>query len=471
LTIGYGTSPQTTNNLGEFIGAATGASYAWAPLTDTFGNKIILDLPAGTNTLQLLSGNGAGAGGIANFVDFIFVPAGTTFPPVISHVSPVAANPPNFNVFLNAPDITFTVGSYFSTIASNNIQILVDGINVSSEATITGNNTNWSVSLPCPQNQIVSLTITATDANSLSNGVSETFDTFSQNNFMIEAVDFDFNSGQFIDSPVPTGDSPGLGNEATNSYFNGGVNMTNAALFNVDYNGTYDGENAAQGVYRILDNGVACQPNPGDWRRSIFTNSQVFGGIAVDHNLGYWNGGQWVNYTRTFPTGTYNVYGRLAGGNGPFTNTKLSLVTAGAGTSNQTSQVLGTFSDANAAGWNTWHWVPLRDTNGNTVTLSLGGVQTLKATSGNNLNAHFYMFVPAISTSPTMTASVSGSTISLKFPTVVGHSYTVIWNTTLSGGTWQSLPPSPITGDGTVKTMTDSVSAGGPKRFYRLQIQ
>ncbi|MEI4884319.1 hypothetical protein, partial [Klebsiella pneumoniae] len=74
LTSGYATATQTTNNLGEFIGANTGPSYAWVPLTDAFGNKTIVNLPAGPNTLQLLSGNGAGAGGIANFVDYIFVP-------------------------------------------------------------------------------------------------------------------------------------------------------------------------------------------------------------------------------------------------------------------------------------------------------------------------------------------------------------------------------------------------------------
>ena len=58
--------------------------------------------------------------------------------------------------------------------------------------------------------------------------------------------------------------------------------MTNAAVFNVDYNGTYDGEGGNQGVYRILDNGVACQPNPGDFLRGKFHNNQVVGGVATE---------------------------------------------------------------------------------------------------------------------------------------------------------------------------------------------
>ena len=139
-----------------------------------------------------------------------------------------------------------------------------------------------------------------------------------------------------------------------------------------------------------------------------------------------WASGFWENYTRTFPTNSYNVYSRMAGGAGPFSGTTLSLVTAGKGTTNQTTQVLGSFADANAAGWATWHWVPMRDTNGNLATISLGGVQTVRLTSGNNANAHFIMLVPAaVSLSVNLSVSITGSSVSLKFPTVTGHNYTV----------------------------------------------
>jgi len=454
LTSGYGTSTQTTTNLGVFIGAATGAGYAWVPLTDAFGNKIIVNLSAGQNTLQLLSGDGAGAGGIANFVDFIFVPAGTGFPPVINNLNPNNVNPPvNANIFLNVTNITFSVSSAFSTVASNNIHALVNGVDITSKATFTGNNTNWNVSLPCPQNQLIALVINAADANGLSNSVSETFDTFSQNNLMIEAEDFDFNRGQFIDNPIPTYPN----NTDANSYYNGGVYGTNAAVFNVDYNCTWDGEPLAG--YRDTDNGVKCELCA-DFVRTKFTDNG-----SQDLDVGYWNSGQWLNYTRTFTANKYNVYGRLAGGNGPFNNTTMKLVTAGRGTTTQTTQLLGSFADANAAGWQTWHWVPMRDTNGNLVTVSLGGVQTVQATSGNNLNANFYMFVPLF---PTMTASISGSSILLQYQTQLGHNYTVLSNSTLSGGTWQPLSAA-VPGDGTVQTVTDPVA--GPKRFYRLQVQ
>ena len=452
LTSGYGTSTQTTTNLGEFISAGIGANYAWVPLTDAFGNKIIVNLGAGQNTLQLFSG------GLANFVDFIFVPVGSGLPPVINNLSPNNVNPPiNANIFLNVTDITYSVSSAFSTVATNNIHTVINGTDASAMATYSGNNTNWNVSVPCPQNQFITLTISAKDASGTSNSISESFDTFSQNNLMIEAVDWDFNGGQFIDNPAPT--APIF--TATNSYYAGGIEGTNASVFDVDYDGTYDGE--LLGGYRNNDDGFQCEVN------SDFVRDKFIANGSTDYDLGYFNGGEWANYTRTFPASNYNVYGRMAGGAGPFNDTTLAQVTSGRGTTNQTTQLLGSFADANAAGWQTWHWVPMRDTNGNLATISLGGVQTLKLTSGNNLNVNFLMFVPAVSLSPTMTISISGSSVSLHFPTVSGHNYTVLYSTTLNGGTWQPLNANAVAGDGTVKTVTDTVT--GLTRFYQLQIQ
>jgi hypothetical protein len=67
-----------------------------------------------------------------------------------------------------------------------------------------------------------------------------------------------------------------------------------------------------------------------------------------------------------------------------------------------------------------------------------------------------------------LTASISGSSILIKFPTQNGSTYTVLYNNSLTGGSWQPLPPA-VTGDGTVKTVTDAV--GPSQRFYKLLIQ
>ncbi len=456
LTGGHGTPSQTVTNLGEFISVGIGANYAWVPLTDTFGNKVVVNLAAGQNTLQLLSG------GMENFVDFIFVPVSGGLPPVINNLYPNNINAPiNTGIFWSVTNITYSVSSAFSTVATNNIQTLINGVDVSSTASYAGNNTNWSVSVPCPQNRLMTLVINAKDATGATNQISETFDTFSQNNLMIEAVDFDFNGGQFIDDPLPTAPVE----LATNSYYAGGIFETNAAVTNVDYAGG------------VIDNGEAWPYRPNDTQaggqevNTDFLRDKFATNGSTDYDLGFWNAGFWENYTRTFPTNKYNVYGRLAGGAGPFSGTTLSLVISGRGTTSQTTQLLGSFADANAAGWATWHWVPMRDTNGNLATVSLGGVQTVRLTSGNNLNANYIMFVPsAVSLSVNLTVSISGSSISLKFPTTSGHNYTVLYNNTLTGGTWQPLSAA-VAGDGSVKTVPDTVTPGVPVRFYRLQIQ
>ena len=69
------------------------------------------------------------------------------------------------NIFLNVTNISYSVSSAFSTVTTNNIHTLVNGVDISSTATFTGNNTNWNVSVPCPQNQLITLVINATDAN------------------------------------------------------------------------------------------------------------------------------------------------------------------------------------------------------------------------------------------------------------------------------------------------------------------
>ena len=114
--------------------------------------------------------------------------------------------------------------------------------------------------------------------------------------------------------------------------------------------------------------------------------------------------------------------------------------------------------------------------NGTNVVLSLSGVETLKVTAPTNglvtgsANAHFYMFVPYTAVAPfSISASVSLGTVSIKIPTASGHSYYVYYTTSLSPANWIQLGGT-ITGDGTVKTVTDSTT-GGAQRFYRVAAQ
>src|SRR6476660_2749037 len=118
-------------------------------------------------------------------------------------------------------------------------------------------------------------------------------------------------------------------------------------------------------------------------------------------NVGFFDGGtgsdlpNWMNYTRTYPTGPFNVYTRVAFGGGASSST-LYTVTSGVGTTTQTTNSLGTFTLPNTGGWQSYSWVPLRDANGNLVRVDLGGIATLRLTagSGGGGNNNFLMLAP-----------------------------------------------------------------------------
>ena len=239
LTSGYQTTTQATNNLGQFTLAVNASwnSYLWTPLTDSQGNQISENIPSGRQTLQLLSGGGL------SIIDFILVSIPTNgLPPVINNFNPPIATAPTGNAFIPVPtSVSFSVSSLISTVATNKIHVLVNGAPVSE--TFTSNYTNWTVSFPinmAANQPSVTFAVSAVDNNGLSNGVSGTFDTFSQNNFMFEAEDFDFNGGQFIDNPIPTGAYVGTviasyAYSAPNSYwFYPEGNSANGAIFGED---------------------------------------------------------------------------------------------------------------------------------------------------------------------------------------------------------------------------------------------
>ncbi|HEX3628691.1 MAG TPA: hypothetical protein VH280_25050 [Verrucomicrobiae bacterium] len=467
VTSGQGTTNQTLTPLGMFQFSARGwNSFNFVPLTDPWGNVQAVTLN-GQTTLRVTSGP-LGGGINANF--FLLAP-GTNTPPAIVNVYPDGLQP-----FETTNKLTFGVGSQISTISANKIQVLLNGVDVSPQLSLSGTPTSWSASLPLSQQAYYSLTITATDAGGRSKTYTETFDNFSQNNLMVEADEYDFNGGQFIDNSIQTATNY----YAVNSYYpwpdfteDG---PANDGVSGIDY--TTQNTNAGELFLYRYDDGAGTQLSS-DFLRNKFINSgqddatapsaEPAGYTNNDFNIGWWNEGTWLNYTRTFPTNNYYVYGRLAGGV-PYVGTTLSLVTSGQTTPDQMTQLLGSFSDPNANGFQSWHWVPLQN-NGANVIVPLGGVETLKAAAGpgGNVNAHYYMFVPAVSTFAAfpLSASVSAGAIGITFQTQNGHSYTVLYSNSLNPPNWQTLKT--VSGDGTVQTVPDTMS--GPQRFYKVEAQ
>jgi beta-glucosidase len=365
-------------------------------------------------------------------------------PASIGNISPAAGG-----VFVDpSAGFSFTASSGTTNIGTNDVQLILNGIDVSGLLTFTGSPSNWNVTFPELQpNCIYSAIINVTNAagQSTTTTISNGFDTFSQTNFIVEAEDFDFGDDHFIDNPVPSL------TPATNSYY---MEAT-PAIVGIDLT-TPNNISGEQFSYRNDSCGTQVAS---DFLRQKFITTGT-----SDYNVGWWYAGAWLNYTRTFPENDYYIYGRLASGDGAYGATS-SLVTGGDGTASQTTEFLGTFS-GNDSGWQTWQWVPLLNAQGQMAVVPLGGVQTLKMTSANNLNANFYMFVPAPS-EMTLDASLNGSRPVLSFSTQVGFNYMVVYKNALSDSYWKLLAIVP--GDGETQAYADL--PGATSRFYAIVVQ
>jgi hypothetical protein len=468
VTGGQGTASQTTSQLGSFSFTDNNWNgYDYVPMLDQFGNLVSVTLN-GPETFR----SQIAPGGNPNIDFYMLVPAVPILTPALQFAYPDGVHP-----FESTTNFTFTVGpANGSNIVSSGIDVVLNGVDITSnpKLSLTAAGSSWTGSFPVASNTIYAAVIYVTNTAGLFSTLTINFDTFDVNNYQWECVDYDFSTngttgGLFIDNPVPTCDvnASQVGTEATNSYFAypGGLTSVALALQGVDMNWA-DPQTMNNSYYRA--DSVGTQPS-GDYVRPQFVaaRTQFSDPNIGPFQIGYFNQYNWLNYTRHYPTNNYNVWARLAGGGGAFSNTVLSIVTNGYGTANQSSNVLGTFSDPLAAGWQTYHWVPLLDTNGNKVVVALGGQATLTLTSGNNLNAAYFMLVPAPPQLQVTPSLVSGQ-LNLSFPTESGHTYKVVYKSSLSDPTWTPVG-SAISGNGSVTNVIESLT--GTQGYYTVTVQ
>lgn len=424
------TSPQTTTNLGTFAIPPTGGwqAYTWIPLRDSGGN--LVQFSGGSlKTLRATS-----AGGLnANF--YALVPANTNLP-TINNIYPNGTS-----LFQATNKLTFVAGSS-AGIATGNIVVTLNGVDISSSLVFTGSSSSRSVSYTgLPANASLTATIKVTDANGNIASTTVNFDTFKSSYFTWEAEDYDYDGGQFFDNPQ------------VDSYTN--LNAT----ADVDFHDSNTG-----GTYLYRPTGTATEITADAVR------TQFAGGF--DYDIGFFGASEWGNYTRHYPAGSYNVWGRFACGDANQSQALLSVVTDGWGTTVQTTNFLGTFA-VPTTGWASFGWVPLRDAEGNLKTLTFNGsTNTLKLTRDPtapfaDVNVNFLMLVP-LASPVSLTASISGGNIHISFLSQSGSSYQVQYKNNLTDVSWTPLG-SLIVGDGTTKSVNDPATGSG--RFYRVSIQ
>lgn len=422
LTLSIVNPDQSTTDLGTFtINNGRGwTSFDNIFLRDTNGNIAAVTL---TNkaTLRLTSGGNL----LPNFLALV---AGQIDLPQISALYPTGTQP-----FENTNTLSFTVTSTGATIPASSITITLDGRDISSNLVITGSASTKNVVYPSLQSNAAYMAIIAV-TNSLGHGIllTNSFDTFRQDNYMVEAEDFDYNGGQFINPWAPDAYT-GLG-----------------AVTNVDFQHTpFVGQS-----FNYRTDGIP-EDKTADFLRLVFQNS-----LEPDYDLTWFGNGDWANYTRVYPSGSFYVYGRFSG-LGSYTM-DLDEVVSGAGTTNQVTQRLGRWGSVGLA-YNIYNWVPLTDDSLSApIVVRLNGQETLRIATAGNTNPNFFMLVPVSGIKLSATRSGGGNVLSL--PTQPGVIYRVFYRNDLAAGTWKLL--STVLGDGTVKTVSDSSTDAA--RFYKV---
>jgi hypothetical protein len=292
-----------------------------------------------------------------------------SYPPVISNIFPQ-------NMIFVPPSngLSFDVSSPSgSTIDSNAIHLVLNGVDVSSSLAISGSSSNKAVSYQGLQsNMNYNASIAVTDVSNLSASASTYFQTrwvgIPPILYLWDAEDFDFTNGMFIDDPDLC-NAPGNANCYYGTVGTPGVDESGSSV-------------STSHLYRPADE-MNIDVSGDYYRENLYLADRT------DYEINPFNFGEWVNYTRAFTDGTYWMIGRLA------TDINLSGYLTVSEVASGATNELGTFTITNGLGWTVFENVFLLDTNGNKVNLKLSGKTTLEVASGGNLLPNFFALVVA----------------------------------------------------------------------------
>ena len=291
--------------------------------------------------------------------------------------------------------ISFDVSSP-EPMASSEIELTVNGVDVTGNLTVTGSSTAWSAMYDeLEADRIYTVEISASNAaGSVSRSIQ--FDTFAEDSFVIEAEDFNFEGGQFYDDPDLCND-PG-GSFTQDCYFD---RVGTPEIDTHETGGEADDIPAANylDIYRwgpdFVERGEHVDTfTSSDVQRRKFAEAPPGAqGEIKDFDVTQIAAGDWLNYTRTFEEGNYNVYLRVR--SGAAQQVTLSRVTNPTSTG-QTAALLGGFNVPNTGG--AYQFVPLTTASGGLIPVQLSGEQTLRLTASeaaNNMQWNFVLFAPS----------------------------------------------------------------------------
>lgn len=307
------------------------------------------------------------------------LPNSVNNPPEIRNLTP--ANNTLFHPAAGGLSFTVTTVSP-NSIAAGGLKLSLNGTDVSAGLNVGGTGTSRTASYSQLQaDTLYTGRIVASDQAGRSTTNSFIFDTFSAATAIaIEAEDYNYDSGKFVNPPV----------------IGGYANL--AGTKGVDFQNNHGTTAAAN--YRTTDQqGIAAA---GDVARSEFAN----GGLT-DYAITQIEAGDWLNVTRGVADKTYAVY--LRASSAVEQPVRFDRV-IGAATTSQTIEALGTFFVRPVAGA-PYAYAPLADSSGTPILVRLSGTPTLRLTAvaaSVNLQLNYLLLVPAAGdASPAYVSSAS----------------------------------------------------------------
>ena len=306
--------------------------------------------------------------------------------PVILEVTPKAGTS-----FLTAPTTLSFKVSDDKPIADSGVSVRLNGqlITTANGLTLNAAGTTRVATLSglgANTNYVAELTVV--DSDNVTRSETTYFDTFLATDRVAEIEDYNFDSGQYFNNPVRTPEGWG---QADNSY------VDRMGVEGTDFHDTRTAPSGNDTLYRTQD--PVRMAHTLDQRRPQFDPDN----FVFDYDVGDLVADEWLNYTRDFTAGSYEVYLREAVVNFAQADSVLELVTGNASQPNQTTSTLGTFF-GKLSGY-TFRNVPLTDGTGlNKVVLKLSGKTTLRLrqvtgdTDSGNRYLNYLIFVPVSDT-------------------------------------------------------------------------
>jgi hypothetical protein len=320
----------------------------------------------------------------------------------------VNLQPTNGSIYIaDDSQLSFDVTSVASTVSSNQIQLVLNGVTETGPnwiVTSSGTASNHVVlNTPLQANTVYNGTVIATDADGNSSTNAFSFNTWltAPNNIYIESGDYNFQSGLWINNfsfPQP--------NQDYSDVSDGGLFGTNG----VDYQ-----------IFNPAGTNNAYRPGdlPGIQNATDVDQDNFALNSFQQYNLSYIQNGEWLNYTRQLSNVTYAVYARMAGFSGNPTMLLERTVSPLATTTNQPRAALGTFVCPQTGGVQNWTFVPLKDFFSNPVLIDFPGTNTFRVTdigSSGSYNLNYMILVATTNTATLRPYLASG----FPYPNVTG---------------------------------------------------